>query len=436
MLASFTVEGFKSYESPATLKFAPLTILIGANASGKSNVVEALRLLSWIAQGNKLSAISHTVQGDGQAIRGKVEDLAYGNRRWFRMACGTTHPQWGAYSIRLMRRGDDELHITGETLTGEDQTAPLFQVAKAVDANERTGNIRVAYNNFASAGRKPQVACNDQMSVLVQLQSSARFADGHRRSQRIIPAVAGEYLSWMSNVVFLDPRPSLMRGYGFKTDGQLESSGGNLSGVLHRLCSKPARKARLLNLVRALPEQDIEDIDFIETPRNEAMVRLAETFGGRRTAYDATLLSDGTLRVLAIGAALLSARRGGLVVIEEIDNGVHPSRAALLLEHISDIAKRRDLRVLISSHDPALLDATPNEAVGDVAFCYRDGETGASRLTRLADIPRYPGLVARAPLGRLMTQGVIDRFVKQMPGPAERKRKAKEWLERVRRESD
>ena len=71
-----------------------------------------------------------------------------------------------------------------------------------------------------------------------------------------------------------------------------------------------------------------------------------------------------------------------------------------------------------------------------MVFCYRDDETGESRLTRLADTPTYPELAARAPLGRLMTQGVIDRFVKQMPAPAERKRKAREWLERVRGESD
>ena len=47
------IESFKSYRK-ATLKLAPLTVLIGANASGKSNAVEALRLLSWLAQGNKL----------------------------------------------------------------------------------------------------------------------------------------------------------------------------------------------------------------------------------------------------------------------------------------------------------------------------------------------------------------------------------------------
>ena len=71
-----------------------------------------------------------------------------------------------------------------------------------------------------------------------------------------------------------------------------------------------------------------------------------------------------------------------------------------------------------------------------MVFCYRDGQTGASRLTRLADIPAYPALVAQAPLGRLMTQGTIDRFVKQLPAPEMRKRKAQEWLERMYNQSD
>ena len=441
MLTSFAVDRFKSYKQEATLRLAPLTVLIGANASGKSNIVEALRLLSWIAHGNKLGAISHTVQGDNQAIRGAVKDLAFQRQRTFQLACGTTHPQWNRYSVRLARAGDDELIIADERLTGADQAVPLFKVA---ESREEPGDVRVAYNNFARGGRKPHVTGNNQMSLLAQLESPALFAKHHRESRRTIPAVASQHLSWMSNIVFLDPRPSLMRGYSFRTDSALDSSGGNLSGVLCGLCGKGAvkgdvkgwRKQRILDLVKALPEQDINEIGFIKTPRGEAMVTLTETFGGHQTTYDATLLSDGTLRVLAIGAALLTAPKGSLVVIEEVDNGVHPSRAGTLVEHILEIAKDRDLRVLLSSHNPALLDATPDEAIGDVAFCYRDERTGASRLTRLADMPAYPELVAQAPLGRLMTRGTIDRFVKQLPAPVKRRRKARKWLEQLRNEAD
>jgi predicted ATPase len=111
---------------------------------------------------------------------------------------------------------------------------------------------------------------------------------------------------------------------------------------------------------------------FLTGPRGKVMVQLQESFGATERYCEAALLSDGTLRVLAIAAAMLSATEGSLVVIEAIDNGVHPSRAEHLLTSIRAIAERRNLRVLLSTHNPALMDALPDAALGDVVFCYRD----------------------------------------------------------------
>lgn len=52
MLASLQIQNFKSYED-ATLYFTPLTFFVGANASGKSNALETLRLLNWLAGGGE-----------------------------------------------------------------------------------------------------------------------------------------------------------------------------------------------------------------------------------------------------------------------------------------------------------------------------------------------------------------------------------------------
>ena len=240
----------------------------------------------------------------------------------------------------------------------------------------------------------------------------------------------------MSNIVFLDPQPSTMRDYSFTTERTLSGDGANLSGVLFNLCREKRTKREVLQFIQALPEQDIRSIDFIETPRSEAMVKLTETFGGRKTEYDATLLSDGTLRVLAIAAAVLSAPEGSIVVIEEIDNGVHPSRAEQILSRLSRIAKERGLRVLVSSHNPALLDALPDDAVPNVVFCYRGPKTGTSRLVRLADIPDYPELIAQGAVGHLVTRGILDRFVKFHPGSEERKRRARSWLKELEAQAE
>ena len=289
----------------------------------------------------------------------------------------------------------------------------------------------VAYNNFARGGKKPQIMCSDQVAVLCQLMSSARFVGGHRKAQREIPAVTLRFHRTLSDITLLDPRPSLMREYSFKSEQTLTEGGGNLSGVLYNLCQKDEIKTELLGFIRALPEQDIKEIDFIETPRGEVMVKLAETFGGGSSEYDATLLSDGTLRVLGIAAAILSAP-GQLVVVEEIDNGVHPSRAAQLLTLMSRLAKERNLRILISSHNPALLDALPDDAIPNVVFSYRDPSDGSSRLVRLVDLENYPELIAQGSVGHLMTHRIIERFVKEAPDPEQRKRRAHIWLDELR----
>ena len=435
MLSSFTIENFKSYHEASPLKLAPLTVLIGANAAGKSNAIEALRLLSWIAAGNRLGAIRHALQEREQTIRGKVGDIAFRGARSFSFSCQTTDPDWNRYSITLETREGEELHVANERLTGSGRSssAPLFEVV--TPSQGALSDMYVAYNNFAPGGRKPQIPCSDQTAVLCQLMSPAPFYHGHKKAQKEIPAATSRFHRQLADVTFLDPRPSLMRGYSFKTEQNLTGSGANLSGVLYNLCRETETKQQLLEFVRALPEQDVTAIDFIETTRGEVMLNLRETFGGHVASCDATLLSDGTLRVLAIAAAILSAARGRLVVIEEIDNGVHPSRAARLLDQVSRIAKAHELRVLISSHNPALPDALPDDAAPHAVFCYRHPEDGSSRLVRLMDLPDYPELAAQGSIGHLMTEGIIERFVKQRPDPEERKRRAHAWLNELRRQT-
>ena len=436
MLRYVTIESFKSYKK-AVLELSPLTVLIGSNASGKSNALEAMRLLAWIAEGNKLNAVKYAIQEGSGVVRGRVSDLPHGDSKSFRLGCraplsvGSRSPNiYSNFSIELIASADDELHILDERVEGDEATVPLYEV---IGKEKEIGHdLVVAYNNFARGGKKPKVACTDQQAVFIQLESTARYAAGHKVSQRVIPFVSHNLQEWLGGIHFLDPAPSAMRDYSFKTENKLHQNGENISGVLYDLCRTDEGRADVLSFIKSLPEQDIKGIDFVETPRGEVMVRLEEAFGKGSSWFDATLLSDGTLRVLAIAAVLLSARKGGIVVIEEIDNGVHPSRAEMLLDRISAVAASRDLRVLISTHNPALLDALPTKAIGDVVFCYRDSESGASKLVKLSRLEYFPEIVSQGRLGNLMTRGVIDRYAKQLPDHSRRKERTLEWINRIR----
>ena len=84
--------------------------------------------------------------------------------------------------------------------------------------------------------------------------------------------------------------------------------------------------------------------------------------------------------------------------------------------------------MLLTSHNPALLDTLPPEAIPYVVACYREPKHGDSRLVRLEDLEQYPELVAHGPLGQLMMRGVLDRFLKDQRSRQEKKADRKNWL--------
>lgn len=385
-LQSVTIRNFKSYKE-ATLPLGPLTLLIGANASGKSNAVEALRLLYWGFFHPMLDVWKTTIDG----IRGQKGKLFYDGIQKIQLRYVID----GKESELSFYPPDDadERHITA---TKKD----IFLDKERIQNQLRLLNI------------SPQDFDADLFFTLAKSISAQKDLIAH--------------------IQFLDTIPARMRDYADRQNDSLQADASNLSAVLYHLCQDTARKERLLSFVKSLPEQDIVDIRFVETPRDEVMVQLVENFGGKERTMDADSLSDGTLRVLALAAFLLTAPAGSLLVVEELDNGIHPSRARDLVAQTLDIARRRQVQILLTSHNPALLDALPYDVLPDVVCCYRDRTEGDSRLVRLGDLPKYPALMAQGSLGDLVTRQVIDRYLHDTRTAEEEKAAALSWLEELR----
>jgi predicted ATPase len=405
MIQSFSIENFKSFRK-ATLPLAPLTLLIGANASGKSNAIEAIQLLAWLGSGHPLNDLLYGVREQELSLRGGYRDL------------------WS---------GDGDI-VLGCTLM-ENSERPLFSASLSLGATE--SGLRITKERLR-LGEELLYESTDtlQGSKTADKPYFVTILQGDKRRPNFEVLKASiELVTELSFTFLLDPDPKRMREYSFVQEQQLKRDGSAISSVLRRLTEEEGKKASILDFIHSLPEQDISDIGYIETPRGEVMVQLHETFGGKAVPRDAALLSDGTLRVLAVAAALLSIPEGSVIVIEEIDNGVHPSRAEKLLADIRRIASERNLRVLLTTHNPALLDALPVEAIPDTVACYRDPVEGDSRLIRLEELASYPELVAQGPLGRLVTKGILDRYLKEPEkrDPAAKAERGLAWLSEFRR---
>ena len=433
---SITIKNFKSYKE-ATLPLAPLTLLIGANASGKSNAIEAFRFLSWVAGGERLSTLKNRVNDSDKIIRGNVSDLPFRETEQFVLSFSADSSNYESiFNIRF-----NEIYFGFEIIETENENF-IFTFDDVADDGIYVSQESLS-NNFAIDENKTifSIKNSDYSDVFNLSKELLSFFLKENGSPYKIEKIYNDInflKSLILNAYFFDFVPSQMR-YESLSEKDLRSNGQNLAGVLHYLCEKDRHasdnKTKLLNLIKSLPEQNIIDIKFYVDHRERVEFALIENFGNTPKEFPMDLLSDGTLKVLAIATALLSVSTGSALVIEEIDNSIHPSRAHDILSLMRQYAEERGLKLLLSTHNPALMDAIPDEALADVVFCYRDPQQGDSRLVRLGDLDDYVGLVVQGSLGDLVTRGIVERFVKHPKTKEEKKKQALDWLNQMQVDS-
>lgn len=409
MLKKLILENWKSFRY-AELPLDPLTVLIGTNASGKSNLLEALEFLKRIANGENIET---ALVGDKNlpSIRGGVELAARKGVNEFTLkvlVSDKNQPIDYLYTLKIQTLPDCE--ILKEYIKTEDidsMNLKKFTITKNKSATKSSlndmGDSFLLSDLYES---NILYKTNENGNLIIGKQVKDIFLPKKKEVQKII-------LSNLENIQIFNPIPSTMRDYS-RLSENLESDASNIAGVLAALADnkKTEIENTLSEYLKKLPEGDIKKVwsEPVGRLKTDAMLYCQEEWKpGEITEIDARSMSDGTLRFLAILTALLTRPEGSQIVIEEIDNGLHPSRAALLVKILKEIGSKRNIDVLLTTHNPALLDAFGSEIVPFVVVAHREPETGESKLTLLEDIENFPKLFASYSLGQMTTKGAIER---------------------------
>lgn len=419
MIKSFIFENFKSF-SKARLDIENLTILVGTNASGKTNAIEGIKILSETATGRDLSMLLDGTKSI--EIRGGSKGCARFDSDYFILGCILKYTQNIDLEYRIHIKVGERIFVEDESLIKKDNEEDF--VFKTKRSRKDSADIKVSYNN-GKKGMNPDITCIRSASILSQLSTKIPMETPVEKMNHDLISFVLKYLR---NMLFLDPQPSTMRNYIRKVDNELRANAENISPVLYKLLKDKEVKNKVLKFISKLPENEIREISFIETPLDEVMIALHEAYGPQgiiegngetnnskgkdKSFIEAKRLSDGTLRCLAIITALLSKESDSMVLIEEVDNGIHPNRAQGLINAISEISKERGIDVVITTHNPALLNAVNREDLVGVVVCYRDTETGSSEFVQILDIGRYPELMAKGRLGDLLTKDELTKAIK------------------------
>ena len=161
---------------------------------------------------------------------------------------------------------------------------------------------------------------------------------------------------------------------------------------------------------------DVKGFEFPRDPSGRVHLQIVERNGRKVSAYSA---SDGTLRFLAILAALLSPNRGGIYFFEEIDAGIHPARLWLLLDFIERETAKGDIQVITTTHSLAVLDWFSDSTFEHTSLVYRNEYWSDSVIRPLMQLPNIDELRKSQGLGRLFTSNWMDHMMAFTEGEAD-----------------
>jgi len=353
MITELRIENFKSLGSgmhPLTLR--PLNFIVGANASGKTNLISALRFLK-IAMLQSVEVAANEYGGIAE-VRNKIlreRDTPKPLRITLRVKVPTTgrfrSRQGAVYSISSyhyrveidLRASDGGPVILSELLEAElalpDKQTATFQL-------KRSRESFTVLDPLAGTESRKHAVEEDDATRLVAGTS-------------FIGPIVGRFRRFIERWAFFNINPDVVRlASKDVVDPDLGESGESLATILHLM--EKSGNGGIANLVQGLRGAVPSFKSVRSRPQEAEGKRTFQVIEERlRAGINPHAVSDGTVRLLALMVIVYwSAKRASLIAIEEPETGLHPHLARNVVELLRTAAASS--QVLVTTHNPDFLD--------------------------------------------------------------------------------
>lgn len=380
MITALELDGFKTFRN-FRIEFAPFQVIVGVNGVGKSNLFDAMQLLSRLASDNNLLSAFRELRGETDELFTIQDDVSSHRMSLAAELFVDRHitDSWGAeaelrytrlrYELEIERRKDvqglERLYVTHEFLASiprhddhwirkhklfSSDWLPKITGGRSpfISTDEETRTISL--HQDGRSGRKNSVAEKVERTILSSV-ADTEFPHAF--------AAREEMRQWK----FLHLNPTNLRQPSpFISNAYLSASGENLGATLARLQSI---EPYLMNDISRDMANLVPGIVRIELEPDEIQRRYivwAVTQDGQR--FSSRVLSDGTLRLLALTILKYDPDHKGVLCFEEPENGVHPFRLENLVSSLRDLTTNFTAlescnqplkQLLVNTHSPVLV---------------------------------------------------------------------------------
>jgi len=425
------MQNFKSFYKDV-VKLGKFNIAIGANASGKSNLIQAFKFLKDISEFGMDDAIS---------MQGGPEYLFNVN-----------HPEENVLQIKIRDGSKREFPAREDDGIGFEVTDTTYEIkinlsdkktyVKSVDDKFKFVCELYKYNRIRKAGRverkkskslgsgelvvskigsditretlfpvgvsKEKVADNVvEFSIWDRILESKMFRVGKRQSllEADIPPFIyfGEnFKNKLQNISIFDiDTKAIKKAQPITGRHDLEQDGSNLAAVIRRLVKNSSTKQQIKDIINSLLPF-IEDIN-IKKLEDNVIIRMKEKFQ-KDKLFPSFLLSDGTINLTALAVVLFFENKP-LKIIEEPERNIHPHLIAQIMELMREASI--ESQIITTTHNPEMVRYAN---LDDIILISRNryGDSEISKPYEVEEIHRF----LRHDLGieELYVQNLLEKY--------------------------
>lgn len=361
-----------------TVALEPLTVIVGANGSGKTSVLVGIELLTRLAREFSSSVLGSAWTAERNQVAAPERETVWGGA----LTLGGQACELEVKARPPAEHGDDAYRGLGAVASIEARIGEDVARADAPPGGTHLGNLGPRYRELAEAFPRAKV---------LRFDSQRLAAPSYEAGERPSLSTHGDGLaSVLADLASRDP------------------------DLLDAIVESTRRVVANLRRVR-LPRAKVErsEVEVIEIAGQQTSYTRTRDYWGHRVALDMVNgkeiplanAGEGTALALGLMTWLHTSGSSGLLLIDDLDRGLHPKAQQDLVRELRAIMSARpDVQIIATTHSPFVLNELTYEEVR-LTTLDREGATLVGALTEHPDYARWKDHVQP---GELWTSGLED----------------------------